>query len=187
MNKSDLFGQKAKKAFSLIETLMVIFIIAILFRFVSQRLYNKGQKVKSAFDKIIRLNNRLVTVSTLHGRSYRLVFQLSAENTDQYWVEKKQVGSKTENKEEGQEKQDNAFQIDPSFYSEPQSLPAILDITKIETKNSSKETGQLYIYYYPSALAQSAKIYFLRPDNQGRWVLYLDPVTKKLQVLKPEK
>ena len=178
MNKSDLFGQKAKKAFSLIESLLVIFIIAILFRFVSQRIYNKGQKVKTTFDQMIRLNNRLVTVSTLHGRTYRLVFQLSTDKADQYWVAKK------ENKEENP---DSAFQIDPVFYSESQSLPAILDITKVETKKNSTEIGKVFIYYYPSALAQSAKIHFLRPDNQGRWTLYLDPVTKKLQVIKAEK
>ena len=184
MEISNTFGQKAERAFSLIELLLVIFIIAFLFSFVSQKFYNRGHKVKNVFEKMIRLNNRLVTKSTLHNKTYRLVFQLDVEKTDQYWVEKKQIGLKKETEEE---ESASAFQIDESFYPEPQNIASLLDITKIETKNSSKETGKVYIYYYPSALAQSAKIYFLRPDNQGRWILYLDPVTKKLQTLKAQK
>ncbi|MCZ0933057.1 MAG: prepilin-type N-terminal cleavage/methylation domain-containing protein [Oligoflexia bacterium] len=176
-------GQKAEKAFSLIEMLLVLFIIGLLFTVTSQKFYNKGHKVRTVFDRLARLNNRLVSVSTLHNKTYRLVIQLNTEKKDQYWVEKKQAI----NESEEEEKTDSVFQIDNSFYSEPQNIPSLLDMTKIETKGSAKEEGKVYIYYYPSALAQSAKIYFLRPDNQGTWTLYLDPVTKKLKALKGEK
>ena len=168
--------QLSKKAFSLIEMLLALFILGFLFTVVSQKMFNRGQKVRTVFNDFIRLNNRLVSVSTLHSKTYRLVFQLDTEKTDQYWVEKKQTDFSTE------EKADSLFQIDDSFYSEPQNLPPILDITKLETKGFTQEQGKVYIYYYPSALAQSAKIYFLRPGNQGKWILHLDPVTKKLQV-----
>ena len=186
-------GQKAEKAFSLVEMLLVLLLIGFFFTLSSKKIFNRGQKVRAVFDKFIRLNNRLATVSTLHSKTYRLVLQLDTEKKDQYWVEKKQAPSKSEEEEdktdneEEKEKTDSDFQIDDSFYSEPQTVSSLLDITKIETKDSSKEEGKVYIYYYPSALAQSAKIYFLRPDNQGTWTLYLDPVTKKLQVLKGEK
>ena len=168
--------QKTKKAFSLIEILVAVLLIGFLFSISSQKLFNRGQKVRAVFDRLIRLNNRLVTVSTLHNKTYRLVLQLDIEKQDQYWVEKKQVFRGGE-----------GFQIDDSFYSEPQKLPALLDIVKVETKSANKEEGTVYVYYYPSALAQATKIYFLRPENQGAWILYLDPVTKKLQVLKEEK
>ena len=172
-----------QKAFSLIEMLLVVFIIVLLFTVISQRTFNRGQKVRAVFDEFIRLNNRLVSVSTLHGKTYRFVFQLDTEEKDQYWVEKKHMLSSS--KEESQESEvDSNFQIDDSFYPEPQDLPSLLDITKIETKDLKQEKGKVYIYYYPSALAQFAKIYFLRPSNQGKWTLFLDPVTKKLQVLK---
>ena len=174
-----------QKAFSLIEVLLVLFIIAFLIPFASQKLFKKGQKVRAVFDKLIRLNNRLVSVSTLHNKTYRLVIQLDTEKRDQYWVEKKQSIGKFEEEEE--EKINSDFQIDDSFYSDPQEVPSLLDITKIETKGSVAKAGKVYIYYYPSALAQFAKIYFLRPDNQGIWTLYLDPVTKKLQTIQGEK
>lgn len=203
LNKTHIKPLFSRKAFSLIEILLVVFIIGFLFTVGSQRIFNKDKKVRTVFDKFIRLNNRLVSISTLHGKTYRLVIQLDAEKKDQYWVEKKQAGGEfaddAESEKEGSEseddieseseeqKTDNIFQIDDSFYPEPQNLPSFLDITKIETKGSSKEKGKIYIYYRPLALAQSVKIYFLRPDNQGKWTLYLDPVTKKMQVLKDEK
>ncbi|MCY4320821.1 MAG: type II secretion system protein [Bdellovibrionaceae bacterium] len=182
MGIRNIIRQKAEKAFSLIEILVVLFIIGILFTISSKNIFNKSQSVRTVFDKLIRLNKRLTSISTLHGKTYRLVIKLDTKNTDQYWVEKKII-TKSEEEEDNEEK----FQIDDSFYSEPQSIPPLLDITKIETVNSSKKEGTVYIYYYPSALAQSSKIYFLRPDNQGVWTLYLDPVTKKLRVLKDEK
>ena len=189
----SLFNQKA---FSLIEILLVIFVIGFLFTIGSQKIFNKGQKVRTIFNQFIRLNNRLVSVSTLHGKTYRLVLELDTERRDQYWVEKKQAfnlseeedsESEEQDSESEEQKTDNSFQIDDSFYPEPQNLPSLLDITKIETKGSSKEKGRVYIYYYPSALAQSVKIYFLRPSNLGKWTLALDPITKKMQVLPTEK
>ena len=186
MNIKQATGQKAEQAFSLVEILVVLFILVFLVTFSSQKLFKKGQKVKAVFEQLARLNNRLVTVSTLHNKTYRLVIQLDAEKRDEYWVEKKQTANRSEEEEE-EDKKDNEFQIDHSFYSEPQSIPSLLDITKIETRGSAKEEGKVYIYYYPSALAQKAEIHFLRLDNKGVWTLYLDPVTKKLRVLKREK
>ena len=185
----DCFKQKA---FSLIEMLVVILLIGFFIFVGSQKFFNKGQKVRSTFDKFIRLNNRLVSISNLHGNTYRWVIQLDTEKKDQYWVEKKSSSkiSQEENEEDEENKElednqmDSEFQLDESFYPEPEKLPALLDITKIETRGLSQEKGKVYIYYYPSALAQSTKIYFLRPSNQGKWVLSLDPVTKKLEVLK---
>ena len=179
----------SEKAFSLIEILLVTFIIGFFFTISSQKLFSKKQKVRNVFNKFIRLNNRLVSISTLHSKTYRLVIHLDTEKKDQYWVEKKQAFNTSEESDEeevdSEEKEPaSAFQIDDSFYSEPQEVPTLLDITKIETGGSVTEQGKVYIYYYPSALAQSAKIYFLRPDNQGAWTLYLDPVTKKLQAFK---
>ena len=76
--------------------------------------------------------------------------------------------------------------MDDSFYSAPVKIPGLLDIVKIESPSwqEDKTEGPVYIYYYPKGLAQEISIHFLRKDGRGRWILYLDPVTKNIQILK---
>ena len=197
-----LFFFKSSKAFSLIEILLVLFILAFVFVFVSQRFSRKDQKIKSTFDKLVRLNRRLVTLSKLHNQTYRWVIQLDSEGPEKYWVEKKQEGkmddqfldwakgqTTTQEKEDQSASQELDFAVDDSFYSEPEIITPFLEITKAESSlwEGDRTKGLVYIYYYPKGLAQETTIQFFRPDNQGSWTLYLDPATKNFQVLKKEK
>lgn len=178
------FLWRSSKAFSLIEILVVLFIIAFLFTLAIQSVVRKDKKIKNAFHKLIRLNNRLVTVSKLYNKEYRLVMQLNKEGPEQYWVEKKQPKIIQKSRTD---KDPNAspFFIDESFYPKPQALPPLLQIIKVESSSwkTEKTEGLVYIYYYPKGLAQETSIYFFRPDNRAEWTLYLDPVTKNFQVI----
>lgn len=191
---------KSYKAFSLIEILVVLLIVAFIFTLTAKRFTRKEQRVKTVFEKLSRLNRRLSTLSKLHGRTYRWVIQLNNEEPDQYWVEKKQavktgqlsmdiVKGPVHLPEEEGKKEDSDFALDDSFYAEPEVIPPLLDITSLESSvwDKDKTEGLAYIYYYPKGLAQETAIQFFRPDNQGRWTLYLDPVTKELITLKEEK
>ena len=181
---------RSSKAFSLIEILLVLFILAFVMAFAAQRLYRPQKKVREAFNKMIRLNRRLATLSQLHGQTYRWALQLNKEGPDQYWVEKKQKQAKAL-KRSGAEleplktsPQSSEFAMDKSFYPEPETLPAFLDMAEWESASEAKTEGLAYIYYYPKGLAQETAIHLIRPDNQGRWTLYLDPVSKSIQLIK---
>ena len=176
-----ILSAKAQKAFSLIEMLLTILIIGFIIGFSSQFFVRKDKKVRSVFNDFARLNSRLINLSHLRSQRYRLVFKLSLKAKDQYWVEKQSQFTKTEQEEPSSASE---FKIDESFYSKPQFLPSLVDIVKIETQSLSQEEGEVFIYYNASALAQETKIYFLRPDNQGKWVLHLDPASKQLRILK---
>ncbi len=184
---------KSSKAFSLIEVLIVLFIIAFLFGLAAQKFSRRDQKINNTFDRIIRLNRRLVMLSKFYNETYRLVIQLDADGPEKYWVEKKQAKKDKDDASSTIERQDDTgkeeisgFIIDSSFYDEPQVILPFLSITKVESSpwKEDKTEGLAYIYYYPKGLAQETALQFLRPDNQGRWTLYLDPVTKSIQVLK---
>ena len=172
-------------AFSLIEILVVLFILAFLFTFTAQRFTRKDRNIKNAFNKLIRLNSRLVMTSKFHNKEYRLVLQLNKEGPEQYWVEKKQPKAMQENQSDKKPPL-SPFFMDEYFYSEPQILPSLLQIAKVESAILKKERteGLVYIYYYPKGLAQETRLYFVRADNQAEWVLYLDPVAKNFQLLK---
>ena len=173
---------QSKKAFTLIELLLVVAIVAFLFALSAKIFVKKKTRVKNTFNEFIQLNNRLSRSSKLNKQSYRLVFNLSTEEPDQYWVEKKISGTKQEDLQNADP--GSHFQMENSFYPETQTLIPLLDIVQIEQKEQKGTEGLVYIYYYPSALAQETKIYLLRPDTQAEWILYLDPVSKELSLLK---
>ena len=174
---------KSKKAFTLIELLLVIALIAFIFALSSKIFVKKRTRVKNVFNEWIQLNSRLARSSKLHDRVYRLAIQLNLEERDQYWVEKK---SSLKNPEKDNPPEEiSEFERDTSFYEEPKPLMSLLDIAKVEQKDKTYDEGLVYIYYYPSSLAQETKIYFLRPDKpKAEWILHLEPVSKELKLIK---
>lgn len=181
-----------QKAFSLIEILIVLFILAFVFALTARSFIRPERKIKTAFEQMTRLNRRLATLSKLHNQSYRWVIQINSEGAEQYWVEKKQSpGLDVNSKEDQEEKEEEApdFIVDNSFYPNPETLNPLLEITKVESSawDEDKTEGLVYIYYYPKALAQETAIQVFRPDNQARWTLYLNPVEKTLRLIKGQK
>lgn len=179
----------SSKAFSLIEILVVLLILAFIFSFIAQRISRKDEKIRTVFEKLIRLNRRLVNLSQLHNQTYRWVIQINSEGPESYWVEKKQIQNQiseqsAEQKEDG-ETTKSRFYLDDSFYPEPKNIHPLLNITKVDSSlwEGSKTEGLVYIYYYPKGLAQETSIQFFRTDNQAEWTLYLDPITKNLRII----
>jgi len=183
---------KNQRAFSLIEVLLAFLIVAFLIGFSTQAFRKKETTVKSTFEEFKRLNQRLISLSHLRSQHYRLVFNLSTKQVDQYWVEKKvEVRDKSPEEEESQKEafegevfEKELFEKDESFYSKPATLASFLDITEVETQGKIQQEGELVINYTPSTLAQETRIRILRLDNQARWTLFLDPVSKQFKLLK---
>lgn len=166
---------KSKKAFTLIEVLVVLFILVFLFSLSINQLFSSGQKINKTFERLVLLNRRIYTSSRIHRNVYRLVFKLNAQQEDEYWVEK----------QEGE-----TFDVDSHFYDEPQRIPYPLSLELVERsqpEEQQEDSSLFFIYYYPRGLSEAVALQFLRKDNQGRWTLYLDPVTKELNLLTEEK
>ena len=172
-----MFSLKSKKAFTLLEILVVLFIIVFIFTISSQKLFSKKVKIRKSFQDLIHLNRRLYVSSKLHNNNYRLVLNLNREEEDEFWVERKE---KNNNKE---------FILDENFFEEPQKITPLLDITEIEATlwKESKNSGLVYVYYYPKGLSQEMAFQFKRLDQAGQWTLYLDPVKKEFQLFNKEK
>ncbi len=170
---------KSKKAFTLLEILVVLFIMVFLFTLASRRIFSAERKIGSTFNQLIHLNRRLYISSELHRNIYRLALNLNPEGVDEFWVEK-QVANKKEGK---------VFTLDDNFFDEPQKIHPLLNIDSVESMvwEKAKTSGMVYIYYYPKGLSQELAIQFLRSDNQGKWTLYVDPVQKEFQLLEKEK
>ncbi len=181
------FSKTQSKAFSLIELLLVLFILVFVFAFVSKRFFRKEEKVRTAFDKLARLNRRLVLQSQMNNQTYRWVIDLKSDGPEQYWVEKQQI--KSPQATEDEEKPSSGFVVDRRFFPEPEIITPLLDISRVESTllEEAQTEGQVYIYYYPKGLAQETALHFYRPDNQAVWTLHLNPATKSLELFKGEK
>jgi len=168
---------KSKTAFTLLEILVVLVILVFIFQIASRRLFAKDTKINNTFKDLIHLNRRLAVSSKLHRKVYRLVFNLQSNKVDEFWVEK----------QERDPKKGLQFVLDENFFKNPQKIHSLLKIQSIESLlwEESKTSGPVYIYYYPKGLFQELALQFLRSDNQGRWTLYLNPISKEFQLLKP--
>lgn len=178
--------KSSSKAFSLIELIVVLFIISFVFGIVAQKIWKKPPKIKTLLNQIIRLNNRLVMVSKFRNKIYRLAIQINTKDPDMYWVERKNtVNPKvTTSSQKNYKKTD--FVIDPRFYSKPQAIPDTIDILRIRNFSLKKDItqGLFYIYYHPKALAQETRIYLTQKHNHITWSLYLSPIEKTFQIIK---
>lgn len=203
MLKFSLSNKKAQRAFSLIELMLSFLIVAFLIGFATQYFRKKDRKIRATFEELSRVNQRLISLSFMKSSGYRLVFDLSLEKPDRYWVEKKTAqkispldglsealaknwpeNSTREGIElaESNSSTDD-FEIDTSFYPDPAEISSFLDITKIETNKTVYQEGKVFIDYNDAPLAQEWKIEFFRPDNQARWILLFDPVSKQMKLI----
>lgn len=186
------------KAFTLIEVLVVLLIMATLFTMAATRLYSKNRKIKTSFIDLVQLNRRLQTLSEVHRQNYRLVFKVYKDSPNEYWVEKKQ---ELDEKEQGTTKDfvnnKEIFVQDNTFFKKPKKIHPLLYIKEFEDNSLQKDFAReenienqnptYYIYYHPASLSQEIAIQVVRRDNQAQWTLYRDPVTKELKILEDEK
>ena len=170
---------RSQSAFTLIEILAVLLIVVFIFSLSGRMLFSREKKIRAVFQDLILLNRRLVMDAKTRRNVYRLALRLNPEGPEEYWVEKKEAS------EEGS----GDFALDERFFSPPQKISPLLEISSVESVSweEPKTEGIIHIYYTPKGLAQETAIQFFRPDNKGRWTLYLHPVHKEFHLLANEK
>ena len=179
---------RSQKAFSLIEILTALTVIAFLMSFAARGFFKKDSKVKASFDRLIRLNRRLIDLSQSTGASYRLVFFLNDKGPDFYQAEKKSPApsAKDTERESAADFKEGGEWRPARFFQKPQAFPSFLNLTELESPllGEAVKSGPAYIYYHPRGFAQETRIRFARRDREADWTLYLDPAQKSLRVLK---
>ena len=160
-----------KAGFTLIEILVVLFIVVFVFIVTSNTLFSNKNKLRSSFELLTRLNRKLHSSAKVHGKTYRLVLKLNDRKPEELWVEK-------------QEKKE--FVLDEKFFKTPKTLHPLLSIKKAESSYwpESQETGLIHIYYYPKGLGQEVALHISRTDDfKKKWTLYFHPIEKEINVI----
>lgn len=159
-----------KRAFTLIEILVVLFIIGFFFSYAATKVFRKDAKIKDTFSEISSLNRRLYTASRMHKKNYRMVFKLSRRNTT-FWAEK--------------ENPKNEYEIADSILKKNKKIHRLLSIESMEASywDEEKTRGLAFIYYYPKGVGQETAVHFRRTDRNGNWTLYFPPLKREVEVI----
>ena len=180
----------SKKGFTLIETLVVIALIAVIFSFMGKNMLLKGSRITDTFRFFSVLNRRLYTAAKLHREVYRLVIKIDDKKPEEVWVEKKLKDSELlqvkEQEKSNSKESVKEYEKDPSFLKKPRKIFPLLSITSVESPywKETKPKKMVYIYYYPKGPGPEAAFHFKREDNQAEWTLYFPPLQRELKLIK---
>ena len=160
----------SKRAFTLIETLIVLSLIALLFSYAATKIFSTKAKINDTFKTFTTLNRRLYTSAKMHKKKYRLSFQLKGRETT-FWVEK--------------ENDKQEFEFAAIFLKKPKRLHPLLSLKFMESTywDSEKATGLAFIYYHPKGAGQETALHFERRDRKGKWTLYFPPIKRELELI----
>ena len=163
----------SKRAFTLIETLIVLSLIALLFSYAATKIFSTKAKINDTFRTFTTLNRRLYTSARMHKKIYRLSFQLEGRKTT-FWVEK--------------ENDQKEFELASVFLKKPKKLHPLLSLKFIESTywDSEKATGLAFIYYHPKGVGQETALHFERQGRKGQWTLYFPPIKRELELIKKD-
>lgn len=183
---------RSSAAFSLIEIVIVIAIVAVIMGMALPRLGGRNYQIRSQMRRVALLSEQVRGLAKLERSTYRLVIQMNNENTtkpvNQYWFEKApgrallpsadEMQNRAETGE-GDEGEPSGGEFQPSrMGGEPKDLPAGLIFDSVEVHGFDEEfrLGRVYVYYSMQGLVQEAAIHF-KVGEELEWTLALHPLT----------
>ncbi len=207
-------SRRLDRGFTLLEILAVLLIISFVFAMFGRKLFSRERKIQAAFQSFIVLSRRLSTAAAASQSIHRLALRINPDGPESYWVEKQPAGGGGFEFDRRFFPSPQKFhplleitsvEFAPGPYGRRQGGAAeplgagggfAGEIDEAEPRDESGALdswgeaitqGPAYIYYSPKGLARETAIQVFRPDNQGRWTLYLHPVQKEMLLLKSEK
>ena len=189
--------------FSLIEVMIVLFIIASASGFLLNRINKSGYQFKESIRKIGVLSRDIRYRAKLQNVTYRLAINMysgeESEEPHEYWVERGSGPSlftdmdnyspyeegEEEEGDRGKEEKKPEFQIDTSLTPEKKELLGGLIFEDVEVVSLSEKvsSGIVYIYYLPEGLVDESAIHIKRGE-ETQWTLTIHPLTGRVESLK---
>jgi general secretion pathway protein H len=156
--------------FTLLELVLVIFIIGMVTALVFPKFRNLGGgDVKVEARTLIGRIQGLYNEATFTRHTHRLVYDL---DTQRYWGEVKP-------KEGG----DEFTEVDPTFMA-PVTLPTGVTLKDVVTERAGKrQEGKAYTYFLPLGRAEVTTIHLEEKDG-AELTLQVNPLTGKVRVEK---
>jgi general secretion pathway protein H len=187
---------KNKKAFSLLEIVIVLSIMGAIIGIALPRLLDKKIDTRKVLREFMIAGKDLRSHAKLNGTTYRLAFQLDTA-AQTWWVEKSNRGTlidkqkldaerenakKTFLKEEDKKASD--FSPDTSIFKKKQVLPKGYKFKQIEsaTQDTVVTEGPAYIHFFAQGLVESSAIQIEDP-KKNIFTIIFNPITGQTDII----
>ncbi len=202
MNVYETFShlRKDEKGLTLIEIMVVLFIIAAFFAIALPSLNDPGREIRSEIRKLKVLTRTLRSRARISNQTLRLVLEFPNEDAEdpqyRFWVEAttERVTLLSDDQKEDIERElkddqdvDNlfGFSLDERFFKEPKVLPMNLQFDRIEYTKLEEPIveGKAFIHFFPSGLVEESAIHIKSPDDQFKFTLAVHPLTGEAEIV----
>jgi prepilin-type N-terminal cleavage/methylation domain-containing protein len=181
---------KGQSAFTLIEILIVIGIIAFVAAVAVPRFESINSKMRREVRTLVVLMKRLHHLARLNRQTYRLVIDFPENDEHKYWVEStsrkvlfanpEEEDKKGEETPEEKEKERASlgFSLDRSLTREPTALPKGVYFESLELAGRREliTSGRAYIHFLPEGMAEESAL-MLTDKKEIHWTILLNPLT----------
>lgn len=181
-----------RKAFSLLEMMMVLAIIGGIIALGLGRIRKRDNDIKKVAREFYVLGKEIRNQARLKNSTYRLVIQLD-EGQQQYWVESAQgfqgrIDEKAQEKLRDEEKTPEVFQRDQSVIKkDSKTLPSGLFFKSVETLNQEPIlTGIARIYFFSNGFVETAALQ-ITDRKKTTWTLIFHPLTGQADIIPEER
>lgn len=193
LKKKNLSLITEAKAFSLLEVMIVLAILASIVTLAIPQLSSQNHSRKSFFRKLIALDKQLRSLSQLQNRTYRINFQInSLKKKTLFWVDysnSQEVITVTLNDKEQKEpteepSQTTEWEMANKIFKKKQKLPHLLEVISVELEGFKKalNSGLISIYFFPEGITQRAVIHFSE-NKKHQWSFVVHPFISKNNLL----
>jgi len=191
--------------FSMMELMIVLIIIGMFVTFSARKLVNRSTEMKASIRRFSTMTKKLRNRALLDNQTYRLVFDLPADQKKQqsYWVEGTTKSALLLTEDDREELEDDLEEVetadgkekikpDPQGFVQdsrvlknaPATLPDGLFFESIELDGDPIEKvreGRVYIYFFPQGYVQGSAIHITNRDSLN-WTLVIQGLTGRLDI-----
>lgn len=187
--KNCFFLLNKSKAFSLLEVLIVLAILASIAALAIPQLSSQNYSRKGFFRKLIALDKQLRSLAQLQNRTYRINFQIQPlPKKTLFWVDyrsgRETITISEKKPSKAQNSLNSEWEMAKKIFKKKQKLPHLLKILNVELEGFKKalSSGLISIYFFPEGVTQKAVIHFSENKKQ-EWSFIIHTFISKNNLL----
>ena len=188
-SKSLPLSLKNKRAFTLVEVLISMALVAGIIVLVASRFSSSKNEIKSDLTQLMVMTKKSFQYAQIKSATYRIVFDMTETDEEgnpkqhRFWTEYANGPKFIPDPEEKQKLDEEGkpisdFKIDERINKKPRVLPDGYKFTSISYGGRDEiDSGVAYIYFFPQGYTEESLIQLAHEENKHYWSILIDPLT----------